>query len=169
MIYSYKSHIPNISSEAILLEPVTIAGNVTIGKHVNIWFNAVIRGDINSVQIGDKTNIQDATIIHVDTRYPTCIGKGVTIGHGAIIHGCTIADHTLIGMGAILLNGCSIEEGAIVAAGAVVREGFQVPARTLVAGVPAKIMRNVTDDEYQAILDSANHYIEISQNYIQHI
>ncbi|HDR04375.1 MAG TPA: gamma carbonic anhydrase family protein [Candidatus Marinimicrobia bacterium] len=165
MVYRFLDFIPQIDKAAILLDNVTIIGRVQIAAKANIWFNCVIRGDINSISIGEFCNIQDGSIIHVDHDFPTIVGSGVTVGHGAIIHGCEIKSNSLIGMGATILNGAVVEEGAIVAAGALVKEKFTVPARTLAAGVPAKIIRPVSDIEYQAILKSAKHYYETAMQY----
>jgi carbonic anhydrase/acetyltransferase-like protein (isoleucine patch superfamily) len=169
MIYNYLNDYPQIDDTAIYFENVTLVGRLQIGAKTNIWFNSVLRADINFIRIGEMTNLQDGVIVHVDHDFPTIIGDGVTIGHGAIIHGCELKSNCLIGMGSTILNGASVEEGAIVAAGALVKEGFTVPARTLVAGVPAKIIRPVSDLEYEAILNSAIHYYKTALKYRQTI
>jgi len=159
-IYRHGEAEPRISEKAYIFPGCHIIGRVSIEAGVNIWYNCVIRGDINSISIGSGTNIQDGCIIHVDHDFPTLIGSDVTVGHGVIVHGSKLADRCLIGMGATLLNGSEIGEGAIVAAGALVREGYIVPERTLVAGVPARVVREVSDEEYRQILNSSVHYRE---------
>ncbi len=161
----YNNISPVIDDRATLMPGVFVIGDVNIAEGVNIWYNSVIRGDINSVHIGARTNIQDNCTVHVDHDYPVVIGSEVTIGHGATIHGCTIADHALIGMGATLLNGCSIGEGAIVAAGSLVKEKYAVPPHSMVAGVPARVVRPVTDEELQSIIESAHHYVETAKKH----
>jgi carbonic anhydrase/acetyltransferase-like protein (isoleucine patch superfamily) len=125
-----------------------------------------VRGDVNFVKIGDRTNVQDNSVIHVTyEKFPTVIASNVTIGHAAIIHGCSIEDFCLIGMGAILLDGSSIGEHSLVAAGSLVREGFTVPARSLVAGVPARVVRELKDEELRRLEESARHYVDYVSNY----
>jgi len=143
-----------------------VTGDVTLGEDVGIWFGCVVRGDDAPLSIGARTNVQDLTMVHADTGVPNAIGADVTIGHRCVLHGARVADRCLIGMGAILLGGSVIGEEAIVAAGAVVREGFEVPPRALVAGVPAKVLREVRDAEVEAILASARAYVEKIRPYL---
>jgi len=142
---------------------VHIVGDVEFGELVNIWYGAVIRGDIAPVKIGARTNIQDNAVIHVDFDLPAIIGEDVTIGHGAIVHGAVVEDCCLIGMGAIILSGARIGKGSIIAAGALVREHQEIPERSLVVGIPGKIIREVTDEELEKIKESALHYIELAK------
>ncbi len=166
MIINYKNKKPKIAKTAIIFPQVTILGEVEINENVNIWPNSVIRADINSVKIGKNSNIQDGTVIHVGYgKDSTKIGENVTIGHNCTIHGCEIASNTLIGMGATILNGAKIGKGSIVGAGALIKENFIVPERKLVVGVPGKIVRDISDEEYENILDSADEYIELAKNY----
>ena len=136
-----------IHPSAFIHSSAIVCGNVTIGARVSVWATAVIRGDSDTIEIGDDSNIQDGTVVHVDEGVPTRIGKRVGVGHRAIIHGATIEDDCLIGMGAILLNRVSVGSGSIIAAGAVCREGFEVPPNSLVMGVPGRIVRQTTAEE----------------------
>lgn len=165
-ILPYKNKVPKIDKSVFIAEGAVIIGDVEIGVDSNIWFNAVIRGDVNYIRIGERTNIQDGCILHVTTeKYPLIIGNDVTVGHGAILHGAIIRDKCLIGMGAIVLDGAEVKPYSLVAAGSLVRQGFIVPEGTLVAGVPAKVIRELTEEEKKAIEESALHYVEISREY----
>jgi carbonic anhydrase/acetyltransferase-like protein (isoleucine patch superfamily) len=166
MIQSFRDKTPQIPDSCFIAPSVDLIGDVIIGEESNIWHGAVIRGDMNYIRIGARTNIQDNCTIHVTTDlFPTTIGDEVTVGHNAMLHGCTIHDRVLIGMGAIILDGAVVEEGAIVGAGALVAPGVVIPARTLWTGLPAKHRRDVTDVEYQDIIASAEHYIEFAAEY----
>jgi len=142
-----------------------IIGDVTMGKDCNVWFHATVRGDMAPISVGESTNVQDNAVIHTDTNLPTKIGKFVTIGHSAIVHACTVGDYALIGMGSIILNGAEIGDHAMVAAGSIVPPGKKVPAKTLVMGSPIKIIRTLTDEEIQANIDNAKHYVSLSKDY----
>jgi len=161
---SYRHKAPRVHSTVFIAEGAVVIGDVFISSHASVWYQSVVRGDINSVHIGARTNIQDGSVIHVTQVHPVVVGDDVTIGHRAIAHGCTIGDCSLIGMGAIVLDGAVVGKNAIVAAGAVVKEGFAVPERTLVAGVPARIMRELTDGEVEHIRQSAAHYVNYASN-----
>ncbi|GAB6181699.1 gamma carbonic anhydrase family protein [Desulfotomaculum defluvii] len=139
-----------------------IFGNVNIQEQASIWYNAVIRGDADSVFIGRKTNIQDCCIIHQDKGFPVHVGENVTVGHGAILHGCAIEDNCIIGMGSIILNGSSIGEGSIIGAGTLVKEGQEIPPGSLAVGSPARIIRKLTEEEKNKITQSAQHYHEMA-------
>ena len=166
-LFPYNRLLPKITESAIILPGVKIVGDVTIGEKTNIWFNSVIRGDVHYVKIGNETNIQDLSMLHVTNgEFPLNIGNKVTVGHSAKIHGCTIEDLTLIGIGAIVLDGAHVEKNSIVAAGAVVKPGFRVPSGTLVAGVPAKVVRELTQDEIDYFEISAKHYVEYAEQMI---
>jgi len=143
-----------------------VTGDVTLGEDVGIWFGCVVRGDDAPLTIGPRTNIQDLTMIHADTGRPNVIGAGVTVGHRVVLHGVSVGDGALIGMGSVLLGGSTVGERAIVAAGAVVREGFVVPPRTLVAGVPAKVIREVTPAELETLSASAEGYVRKIRLYL---
>jgi carbonic anhydrase/acetyltransferase-like protein (isoleucine patch superfamily) len=156
---------PRIHPSVFVAEGVCVLGDVEIGIDASIWFNSVLRGDINLIRIGDRTNVQDGSIFHVTSELPVIVGNDVTVGHRAIVHGCTVGDGSLIGMGAIVLDRARIGKQALVAAGAVVREGFEVPDGMLAAGVPAKITRALTGEEKQALLESARHYVEYAKTF----
>jgi carbonic anhydrase/acetyltransferase-like protein (isoleucine patch superfamily) len=164
MIHRFKDHTPQVHPSVFIAPGVHIIGDVTIGADSSVWYNAVIRGDVNWIRIGSGTNIQDGCILHVTHKtHPLVIGNEVTIGHGAVVHGATLADCCLIGMGARILDGSVIGTKSFVAAGSVVLEGFDVPPGMLVAGVPARIRRPLTDEEKARIQQSSQNY----KNYVQ--
>ena len=166
MLRPYRGHLPVVHPTAYIDQSAQVIGDVEVGAESSVWMNGVIRGDVNRIRIGQRSNVQDGTIVHVmhDT-HPTSIGDDVTIGHGAVVHGCTIRDRVLIGMGAILLNGAVIGEDAIVAAGSLVPEGMSVPGRSLVMGSPAKVRRPLTDVEVASILEYAGNYVRYRRDY----
>ena len=155
---------PRIDEQAVVADGAVVLGDVTIEKDVSIWYNAVIRGDANSISIGEGTNIQDLAVLHVDADASLAIGKNVTIGHGAILHGCTIKDQALIGMGAIVLNGAVIGKGSMIAAGALVPQNTVVLDGALYMGNPAKFRRMLTEEELTANLKNAANYIKESKD-----
>lgn len=138
-----------------------VIGDVLMGENVGIWYNAVVRGDANTIVIGDNTNIQDNTTVHTDADYPVNIGKGVTIGHNAVIHGCTIGNNTVIGMGSIVLSGAVIGCNCIIGAGALVTGKMRIPDNSLAFGNPAKVVRTVSDDEITSNRENALHYVAL--------
>lgn len=142
----------------------SIFGDVLLGTDVSVWFNAVIRTEAGSIKIGDKTNIQDNCVLHTDNGL--VIGKGVTIGHGAVVHCSKIGDNSLIGMGSVLLEGSVIGNNCVIGAGAVIRENEKIPDNSVVIGVPGKVIRKVKDDEIRHIENNASHYIDLSKEYI---
>ncbi|HOV98121.1 MAG TPA: gamma carbonic anhydrase family protein [Bacteroidota bacterium] len=157
----YCNKSPQIHSSVFLADGVRIIGDVKIERNCSVWFNSVLRGDINSIYIGEGTNIQDLSMLHVtQDKYPVQIGSYNTIGHGAILHGCKIGNYSLIGMGSIILDGATIGNNVIIAAGTVVLEKFEVPDNVLIAGVPGTIKRQLTEDEKQSIIQSSQHYID---------
>ena len=158
--------MPRVDPTAYVDASAQVIGDVEIGAESSVWMNAVIRGDVHRIRIGARSNIQDGTVVHVmrDT-HATTIGSDVTIGHGAVIHGCTIDDRCLIGMGAILLNGARIGRDSIVAAGTLVVERMDVPARSLVMGSPAKVVRSLTDAEIETIQAYADRYVQYRLGY----
>ena len=164
-LFPYKDFFPKIDGSVFLASGVKVIGNVEIGELSSIWYNTVIRGDVNFVKIGKMTNIQDCSILHVTShKYPLQIGDKVTIGHGVTLHGCTVNNLCLIGMGSILLDGVKIEERSLVAAGSVVTPGFIVHAGKLVAGVPAKIIRDLTDNEMLEFENAALRYVDYTKS-----
>jgi carbonic anhydrase/acetyltransferase-like protein (isoleucine patch superfamily) len=158
-LFPYLDYYPDIHSSVFLASGAKIIGNVKIDELSSVWYNTVIRGDVHYISIGKMTNIQDLSMLHVTNgRFPLNIGNKVTIGHSVTLHGCTLRDLCLIGMGAVILDDALIEENSMVAAGAVVTPGFKVPSGKLAAGVPAKIIRNLTQAEIKDITDSAERY-----------
>ena len=160
MLRPYRSVYPTVHPSAFVDASAQVIGDVLLGPESSAWMNVVVRGDVNYVRIGARTNIQDLTLVHVmrDTN-PTVIGDDVTVGHGAVVHGGTIEDRCLIGMGAILLNGCQIGTGSIVAAGTLVPEGCVVPPGSMVMGLPGKVRRQLTPEEEASIKWYADNYV----------
>ena len=150
---------PNIDPSVFVAKGAVVLGDVTIAKDCSIWYNATVRSTESYIAIGEGTNVQDNAVIHVDYNHPTIIGSYVTIGHGAIVHGCMIEDNTLIGMGAIILNGARIGKNCIIAAGALVPQNKEIPDNSLVMGSPGKIVRQVTEEEIQKNRKNAENYI----------
>lgn len=161
----YLNHSPRISDSAFVASTASVVGDVTVDDEAVILFGAVMRGDIEGITFGKGSNLQDNCVIHTDEHFPATIGQYVSIGHGAIVHGATVEDRCLIGMGAVVLNGAVIGEGSLVAAGTVVLEETQIPPGSLVAGVPGKVRRPLTDDEKAAIIQNAHNYIERGRTY----
>jgi gamma-carbonic anhydrase len=168
MIRSFRATSPVVAPTAYIDESAQVIGDVVIGEESSIWMNAVVRGDVNAIRIGSRTNLQDGTIVHVmrDPSHPTVVGDEVTVGHGVVLHGCTLGHRCLIGMGAILLNGSIIGEDSIVAAGTLVPEGMVVPAGSLVMGSPGKVRRALTVDEVGFIRRSAANYVQYRLDYL---
>jgi carbonic anhydrase/acetyltransferase-like protein (isoleucine patch superfamily) len=158
------SDTPKKSAEFVA-ENATIVGDVTLGKNTGIWFGAVLRADNDSITVGDGSNIQDNCVVHVSDKHPVTIGKNVSIGHGAIVHGCTIKDRVLVGMGAIILNGAEIGEDTIIGAGAVVTENKIIPPGSLVMGVPGKVIKELTEDQKRSIERKAEIYRGLAERY----
>jgi len=144
-----------------------VVGDVRIGEDSSVWFNAVLRGDTDPIRIGCRTNIQDGCILHADPGFPCTIGDGVTVGHGAIVHGATVENDCLIGMRSVLMNGVTVGTGSIIGTGAVVTEGTQIPAGSLVLGLPARVLRLVTSEELTHLRSAATRYVERAKQYCQ--
>lgn len=164
-LYALGDLAPSLASGAWAAPSADLIGDVNLGERASIWFGAVIRADNTPIIIGAETNIQDGSICHSDAGFPLTIGRRVTVGHQAILHGCTLADDCLIGMGARILNGALIGAECIVGAGALVTEGKQFPPGSLIVGVPARIVREVTNEERQMLRASAAHYALKAENY----
>jgi gamma-carbonic anhydrase len=161
VLRAYRSVLPTVDATAFVDASAQVIGDVHVGPESSVWMNVVIRGDVNYIRIGVRTNIQDLTLVHVmRNTNPTVIGDDVTVGHSAVVHGCTIEDRCLIGMGAILLNGCRIGTGSIVAAGALVPEGMAVPPGSMVMGMPARVTRPLTPAEDASIKWYADNYVK---------
>jgi carbonic anhydrase/acetyltransferase-like protein (isoleucine patch superfamily) len=163
----YRSVLPIVHPSAFIDTSAQVIGDVHVGADSSIWMNVVVRGDVNYIRIGDRSNIQDLTCVHVmRERHPTIIGNDVTVGHSAVVHGCTIEDRCLIGMGAVLLNGCRIGTGSIVAAGALVLEGMVVPPGSMVMGLPGKVRRALTPEEDASIKWYADNYVRYRLDFL---
>ncbi len=159
IVYPYEGMHPEIHESVFLADGVRIVGDVTIGKDSSVWYNSVVRGDVHYVKIGEKTNVQDLCMLHVTNgKFPLNIGSKVTIGHSVKLHGCTIEDLALLGIGSIVLDGAVVEQNSIVAAGAVIKPGFVVPSGKLAAGIPARIVRDLTQQEIDDLSASAERY-----------
>ena len=152
--------------EAIVADNATVIGDVTLGKDANIWFGVTVRGDDAAITIGEAANVQDNTVVHVDVDAPLTIGPGVTIGHGAIVHGVDIGEHCLIGMGSMVLGGAKIGAFSIIGAGALVKENAVIPPRSLVVGIPGRVVREVTEEEVEGLRWRARHYVERARSYL---
>lgn len=165
---TYKGKSPQISSTAFVAENAVIIGDVEIGEESSIWYSCVVRGDVNDIKIGARTNIQDGAVIHVSsTTQGTYIGDDVTVGHMALIHACTIGDRAFIGMKACVMDDAIVEEEAMVAAGALVTSGKRVPKHQLWGGSPAKYMRALTEEEIKFLKFSADRYVKLSREYLK--
>ena len=167
MIRSYQGKTPQIANGCYIDTSAQVLGDVVIGERSSVWMNAVVRGDVNSIRIGSCSNVQDCTVLHGQRNvYPVIVGDWVTIGHNATVHGCIVEDMVLIGMGVTVLNGARIGEGSIIAAGAVVPEQTVVPPRTLWAGVPAKMRRELSDKDRELIREYAKNYLDYVEIYL---
>ena len=160
---------PRIHPEAFIAPGASVYGDVIIGKDCSIWFHAVVRGERAPIMIGEGSNIQDNCVVHVDAGHSVEIGKFVTVGHGAIVHGCKIGDQTLVGMGAIILNGAVIGKNCMIGAGALVTQNTVIPDNSLVIGSPGKILRQVKPEEAAANRVNAEHYIEEGRSYAEYL
>ena len=156
---------PTIPSSAFIAEGAVVKGDVTLGENCSVWYHATVRADRATITIGDNTNIQDNCVVHVDAGASVHIGKGVTVGHSAIVHGCTVGDNTLVGMGAILLNDCVIGKNCIIGAGTLVTQNTRIPDGSLVLGNPGKVKRTLTPEEIEANRRNALHYVEEGRSY----
>lgn len=166
LLLAYGNKRPSLAGDVFVAPGAVVIGDVEIGEGSGVWFGAVVRGDVNEIRIGARTNVQDGTVIHVTTGgHATYIGNDVTIGHRAVIHACTVEDGCLIGMGAVLMDGAVVERGAMVAGGALVTPGKRVAAGELWAGSPAKRLRALNDEERENIAWSARHYAELAATY----
>ena len=167
MIRSYQGRLPQFPASCYVDPSAQLIGDVTLGEHSSVWMNAVLRGDVHFIRVGANSNVQDCAVLHGQRNlYPVIVGDWVTIGHNATVHGCVVEDAVLVGIGSVILNGCRIGEGSIIAAGAVVPEGTTVPPRTLWAGVPAKLRRELGDKDRALILQYAQNYLDYTEIYL---
>ena len=166
MVKTYRGISPTIAPGVFIEETAVVIGDVVIGSESSVWFHAVVRGDVNSIRIGHRTNVQDLSLLHVThTTHPLTLGDDITVGHHVVLHGCTIRDRVLIGMGSIIMDGVVIEEDCVIGAGSLVTEGQRIPPKSLVFGSPARIKRTLSDGEVQWIKDSATNYVRYAQDY----
>ncbi len=166
MLKPFNGNHPKIAESAFVEESAQVIGKVELGEHSSIWFNAVLRADTTHIKIGKRSNVQDGSVLHVYTDiHPVIIGDYVTLAHGVIAHGCTIHSCSLIGMGAVLLDRVEVGEGSIIAAGSVVTQGTKIPARSMVMGVPAKVVRSLSDEEMTLTKMTAEHYVLYKDEY----
>ncbi|WP_286266411.1 gamma carbonic anhydrase family protein [Thalassotalea atypica] len=169
MIYQLEDLSPNIADNCFIAPNATLIGDVTISAHVSIWFNVVIRADTDKVTIGKNSNIQDGSILHLDSGFPLTVGENVTVGHKVMLHGCSIGDNTLIGMNAVVLNGAKIGKNCVIGANALVTENMKVPDGHLVLGSPAKVIKPIDKKTIKQIEYGAQHYVENGQRYTKHL
>ncbi len=168
MIRTFNGLTPHIPGSCYVDPSAQIIGDVILGEQASVWMNAVVRGDVHSIRIGARSNVQDCAVLHgMRHLYPVHLGEGVSVGHNATVHGCTIGDDCLVGIGACILNDARIGEGSIVAAGAVVPEGMVVPPRSLVMGLPGKVRRTVTDEDFAMIRMYAANYLDYIAQYLR--
>lgn len=167
MLHQFKGHEPTIAKGAYIAPGSHVIGNVTLEEDTSVWFNAVLRGDKEKIHIKKGSNIQDGTIVHADPGYPVTVGENVTVGHNVTLHGCTVKDGALIGMGATILNGAVIGEGALIAAGALISENKVIEPGMLVAGVPGKELRKLSDKNIERMKQGAESYVENSHLFKQ--
>jgi len=168
MIRTYQGHTPTIPESCYVDVSAQVLGDVVLGENSSIWMNAVVRGDVNCIRIGKNSNIQDCAVLHgMRYVYPVIVGDWVTIGHNATVHGCVVEDACLIGMNATILNNARIGEGSIIAAGAVIPENTVIPPRSLVAGIPGKVRRELDDKDRELILQYAKNYLDYVQIYLE--
>jgi carbonic anhydrase/acetyltransferase-like protein (isoleucine patch superfamily) len=159
-IYQLGEHAPEIDASAYVADSATLVGKVTIEANASVWFGVTIRGDNERITIGENSNVQEGTVMHTDMGFPMVIGKNVSIGHQAMLHGCTVGDGSLIGIQAVLLNGARIGKGCLVGAGALVTEGKEFPDHSLILGSPAKVVRTLTEDDLLRLQGNADGYVE---------
>lgn len=168
MIRSYRGKTPILPANCYVDASAQVIGDVVLGEQASIWMNAVVRGDVNSIRIGARSNVQDCAVLHgMRNLYPVIVGEMVTIGHNATVHGCVLEDEVLVGIGATILNNARIGVGSIIAAGAVIPEGMMIPPRSLVVGVPAKVKRVLGEKDRELILQYARNYLDYTRIYLE--
>ncbi len=165
MKHSYKNIRPQTEAAQFIAWNAEVVGDVVLGQDTGVWYSATLRGDMAPIRVGGRTNVQDNSVLHVDHEQPCIVGSGVTIGHSVILHGCTVGDDCLIGMGAIILNGADIGEGSVVGAGSLVTEGKRFPPRSLIIGSPAKAVKNVDDAMLEKIRKNASDYVTMAREH----
>lgn len=169
MIYRLANATPKVNHNNFIAPNASVIGNVILGDHASVWFNVVIRADLATINVGECSNIQDGSVLHVDANFPLTIGRNVTIGHKVMLHGCTIGDNSLIGMNAVILNGANIGKNCLIGANSLVTENMQVPDGHLVLGSPAKIIKMLDESTRETFTHSAMHYVDNSKRYLQEL
>lgn len=165
-IYPYRNHTPRLGNNVYLAPSAVLTGDLEVGDDVSFWFHTVARGDVHSIKIGARTNIQDGTVLHVSAgTHSLTLGEGVVVGHSAVVHGCVVEDGALIGIGARVLDGAVIERGAQIGAGAVVTPGTRIPAGHLAMGIPARVVRPLSAEEQQTIVEISDRYVALKEEY----
>ncbi|MFC5461830.1 gamma carbonic anhydrase family protein [Massilia niabensis] len=164
-IYQLGEHAPEIDASAFVADSANLIGKVTVEANASVWFGVTIRGDNERITIGENSNVQEGTVMHTDMGYPLTLGKGVTVGHQAMLHGCTVGDGSLIGIQAVILNGATIGKGCLVGAGALVTEGKAFPDNSLILGTPAKVVRTLTEEDLLRLQGNAASYVERGQTF----
>lgn len=159
-IYQYAEHRPELHDDVYVAETADVIGQVTLKRGASVWYQAVLRGDTDHLEVGEESNIQDGAVLHADPGFPLRVGKGVTVGHQAMLHGCTVGDGSLIGIQAVILNGAVIGENCLVAAGAVVKENASFPDNSLIVGAPAKVVRELSEEAIAGLHKNAAGYVE---------
>lgn len=169
MLYRLENYTPKVpeAGRYFVADNATVLGRVTLAEDVGIWFNAVVRGDVEDIHIGARTNIQDNSVLHADAGSPLIIGEGVTVGHQAMLHGCTIGNNSLIGIKAVVLNGATIGRNCIIGANALIAEGKEIPDNSLVMGAPGRVKRELTAEEIEGLRHSAEHYVDNFKRYLK--
>ena len=165
MIYDFEKNVPQVHPDAWVAPNASLIGKIKLEKNSSIWFNAVLRGDIELITIGESTNIQDGSVLHTDPGFKLNVGKGVTVGHMVMLHGCQIDDDTLIGIGSVILNNAKIGKNCIIGANSLITENKVIPDNSLVVGSPGRVLRKVTEEEIKAIHENAKHYVDGSKKY----
>ncbi len=165
MLKPFNGHTPAVRASCFVAENATLIGHVTLLEEASVWYGAVVRGDADAIVIGRGSNVQDCAVLHTDKGFSLTLGEHVTVGHSAVVHGATVGDNVMIGMHATLLNGCVIGKNSIIGAGALVREGQVIPENSLVVGMPAKVLRQVSEEQKADILWNARHYVELGQKH----
>jgi carbonic anhydrase/acetyltransferase-like protein (isoleucine patch superfamily) len=164
-IYQLGEHVPDVAGSAWVADSAQVIGRVTLAEDASVWFNATLRGDSEHLSIGRGSNIQDGSVLHADAGFPLVLGEGVTVGHQVMLHGCTVGENSLIGIGAVVLNGARIGRNSLVGAGALVTEGKEFPDGVLIVGSPAKVVRELSPAQIEGLKASARHYIDNSRRY----
>lgn len=165
-IITIDDHTPTADPTAFLAPTASLSGDVVLGEQASAFYGVSVRGDTAPIRVGARTNLQDNVTLHADEGFPCTLGTGISVGHGAVVHGCTVEDNVLIGMSATVMNGAHIGSDSLIAAGALVLEGMEIPERSLVAGVPAKVRRELTDDEVESVRQNAAHYVTLAAKHL---